>query len=33
MSDFQATTTATAAEGALFDYLSQVENLPATSPG
>jgi hypothetical protein len=28
MGDFQATTTVTAAEGALFDYLSQVQNLP-----
>ena len=28
MGDFQATTTVNAAEGALFDYLSQVGNLP-----
>ena len=28
MGDFRATTTVNAAEGALFDYLSQVGNLP-----
>lgn len=28
MGDFEATTTVTAAESALFDYLSEVENLP-----
>ena len=28
MGDFRATTTVSAAEGALFDYLSQVGNLP-----
>ena len=28
MADFRATTTVDAAEGALFDYLSQVQNLP-----
>ena len=33
MGDFHAATTVDATENALFNYLSQVDNVPSPSPG